>query len=81
MVIIAPDMFSGSIQPLITHKNSHGVNTFLKTTEEIYTEYDGSDDAEEIKLFIRDAIETNNIKYVLLFGGTTRTGIQLVCSL
>ena len=51
MVIIAPDTFSTNIQPLITHKNSHDVNTFLKTTEEIYVEYTGRDDAEKVKLF------------------------------
>ena len=74
MVIIAPDTFSASIQPLITHKNNHGVKTFLKTTEEIYTEYNGCDAAEEIKLYIRDAIESNHIKYVLLFGGRQGQG-------
>lgn len=69
MVIIAPNKFSASIQPLINHKNSHGVKTFLKTTEEIYKEYKGRDKAEKIKLFIKDAIENNSIKYVLLVGG------------
>lgn len=69
MVIIAPKEFSSKIQPLIDHKNYHGVKTFLKTTDEIYTEYIGRDDAEEIKLFIKDSIELFNIKYVLLFGG------------
>ena len=69
MVIIAPNKFSASIQPLIDHKNGHGVKTFLKTTEEIYKEYKGQDKAEEIKLFIKDAIENNAIKYVLLIGG------------
>ena len=49
MVIIAPDTFSTSIQPLITHKNSHDVKTFVKTTEAIYNEYTGRDDAEKVK--------------------------------
>ena len=69
MVIIAPETFSASIQPLITHKNSHGINTFLKTTEEIYSTYDGRDNAEQIKYFIKDAIETSGIQYVLFVGG------------
>ncbi len=69
MVIIAPDTFSANIQPLITHKNSHDVNTFLKTTEEIYSEYTGRDDAEKVKYFIKDAIEQYGITYVLLIGG------------
>lgn len=69
MVIIAPDMFSASIQPLITHKNSHDVKTLLKTTEEIYVEYNGRDDAEQVKFFIKDALEQYSITYVLLIGG------------
>ncbi len=69
MVIISPSAFSESIQPLITHKNSIGLTTFLKTTEEIYKEYPGIDKPEQIKYFIKDAIETFGIQYVLLIGG------------
>jgi len=69
MVIIAPNKFSSNIQPLIDHKNSHDIQTFLKTTEEIYNECEGRDKAEQIKYFIKDAIETNNVDYVLLIGG------------
>ncbi|KYK32066.1 MAG: peptidase C25 [Thermoplasmatales archaeon SG8-52-3] len=69
LVIITPDKFSSLLQKLVEHKNSYGVNTFIKTTEEIYDEYEGVDYPEEIKLFIKDAIETNNITYVLLVGG------------
>jgi len=69
MVIIAPNKFSSELQPLIDHKNSHGVTTFLKTTEEIYHEYEGRDKAEQIKYFIKDAVEQWNISFVLLVGG------------
>lgn len=73
LVIIAPNAFSDALQPLIDHKNSYGVNTFLKTVEEIYTEYPGVDEAEQIKYFIKDAIEQYNVKYVLLAGGLKST--------
>lgn len=69
MVIIAPRKFSLAIRPLINHKNDVGIDTFLKTTEDIYNEYPGVDSAEKIKYFIKDAIETNDISYVLLIGG------------
>ena len=69
MVIIAPECFSSDLQPLIDHKNSVDVKTFLKTTEEIYDEYDGVDRPEQIKYFIKDAKETWNVTYVLLVGG------------
>ena len=69
MVVIAPNEFSSQIQPLINHKNNHNIITFLKTTEQIYSEYNGRDNAEQIKYFIKDAIETYGIEYVLLIGG------------
>jgi len=69
MVIIAPGKFSGELERLVEHKNSHGISTFLKTTEDIYSEYGGRDEAEKIKYFIKDAIEQWGIKYVMLVGG------------
>ncbi len=69
MVIIAPRAFSAKLQPLIKHKNDIGVSTILKTTEEIYDEYLGRDRPEQIKYFIKDAIENWGITYVLLVGG------------
>lgn len=74
LVIIAPKIFSDAIQPLITHKENHNIRTFLKFTEDIYVEYGGRDQAEQIKYFIKDAIETFGIEYVLLVGG--RVGQQ-----
>lgn len=71
MVIIAPNVFSDEIQSLITHKNRYGIETILKTTESIYNEYEGVDKPEEIKYFIKDAIETLGVKYVMLVGGMT----------
>jgi hypothetical protein len=69
MVIIAPAVFSDLLQPLIDHKNTMGVNTYLQTTENIYAGYNGVDKPEQIKYFIKDAIETQGINYVLLVGG------------
>ena len=72
MVIIAPEKFSTRIQPLIDHKNDRDVQTFLKTTEEVYSEFAGRDGAEKIKYFIKDDIESWNISYVLLVGGANQ---------
>ena len=69
MVIIAPSKFERYLDDLIEHKNSFGVQTKLVTTEQIYKDYDGADKPEKIKYFIKDAIETWKIKYVLLVGG------------
>lgn len=69
MVIITPKIFISAIQPLVDHKNYHNIQTIVKDVEEIYLEYEGKDDAEKIKYFIKDALEEWNITYVLLFGG------------
>lgn len=71
MVIIAPLKFSWLLQKLVKHKNDHGVRTILKTTLEIYANYEGVDEPEKIKNFIMSAKEKWNITYVLIVGGLT----------
>lgn len=68
LIIISPSKFSDTLQPLIDHKNNNNVRTLLKTTEEILGSYEGRDDPEQIKYFIKYAIESWNAKYVLLIG-------------
>jgi hypothetical protein len=69
MVIISPNQFYIIAQKLINHKNNHDVPTTFKSTQSIYKEYNGRDEPEDIKLFIKDAIETWDVNYVLLLGG------------
>lgn len=69
MVIIAPSSFMGTLDKLVTHKNNYGVPTTTKTVEAINDEYSGVDLPEKIKYYIKDAIETDDVKYVLLVGG------------
>ncbi|MCK5260901.1 MAG: peptidase C25, partial [Thermoplasmatales archaeon] len=69
MVIICPSAFSSELQKLVTHKDSVGVSTTIKTLGDIYNEYSGVDKPEQIKYFIKDARETWGIDYVLLVGG------------
>lgn len=69
MVIITSDEFVETLARFVDHKESVGVHTYVKTVDEIYSEYDGVDEAEQIKYFILDAKETQNITYVLLVGG------------
>ena len=69
LLIITPEKFSDALQPLVEHKESHGIKTILETTESIYQSSSGRDKAEKIKYFIKDAVEEWGIKYVLLVGG------------
>lgn len=73
LLMIAPSEFSTDLQPLINHKYDFNIKTMFKTTDEIYSEYEGRDKPEQIKYFIKDAIENWNITYVLLIGGLTST--------
>jgi len=77
LMIITPDMFSQALQPLVDHKNSHGVPTILAPLEEIYSSYYGRDNAERIKYFIQDAIEKWGIHYVLLVGDMKHLPIRV----
>jgi len=70
LVIITPSrLYDNSLHALMEHKNNIGVNTVIMTLRDIYANYSGVDKPEQIKYFIKDAIETWGIKYVLLVGG------------
>ena len=69
LLIITHPLFADDLQPLVDHKNSHGIRTMMETVDNIYDTYDGVADWEEIKMFMADAIENYGIDYVLLAGG------------
>jgi hypothetical protein len=69
LVIIAPQAFSSQLSGLVNAKNAHGMNTTLMTLEDIYNQYQGYDKPEQIKYFVKYALDTWNTKYVLLVGG------------
>jgi len=69
LIIIAPQQFENALQPLIEHKEKHGIRTVFMSVEDIYSSFDGRDGAEKVKYAIKDAIEKWGIKYVLLVGG------------
>lgn len=70
LLVLAPSSFTKSLQPLVNHKNRFGIKTSLVSLEHVYANIlDGRDEAEKIKLFIKQTIEESGIKYVLLVGG------------
>ena len=69
LLIIAPKEFIPSLQPLVDHKNLFGVKTMIKDVDEIYLQFNGRDQAEKVKYYIKYALEEWNIQYVLLVGG------------
>ena len=71
LLIVAPNYFLESIEPLVEHKNKYDIKTKLVTIEDVYNQvfWRGKDKAEKLKYFIFDAKEEWNISYVLLIGG------------
>jgi hypothetical protein len=73
LLILSPLKFKRAIRPLIKHKNERGVKTIYVSLDEIYKgdifKTQGRDKAEQIKYFIKNALDNWNIKYVLLIGG------------
>ncbi len=73
LVIIAPGKFADALQPLVTHKIDMGMTTKLVTRDDIcnsiYFPAEGRDCAEEMKYFIKNAVDQWATKYVLLVGG------------
>ncbi len=73
LLIIAPKNFIKYLEPLVNFKNEHNIKTELYSVQEIYRimsdSLNGRDKQEQIKYFIKEAIEKWDIKYVLLVGG------------
>ncbi|MCD6222822.1 MAG: hypothetical protein J7K12_03975, partial [Thermoplasmata archaeon] len=68
LLIIAPDQWLSYLQPLVQHKESHGIRTKLVGLSECLA-MNGRDDAEKVKYYIKKEIEEDGIKYVMLVGG------------
>ena len=63
LLIISPSKFTRNLQPLVNHKNKFGVRSALVSLDYIYDEiWYGRDNAEKIKLFIKEAIEKSGIE-------------------
>jgi len=73
LLILSSVNYTDQLQQLVNHKNNRGVITQLVTLNDIssgvYFPPEGLDGTEEIKYFIKNAIETWNITNVLIVGG------------
>jgi len=76
LLIIAPKAFRSELTSLVNHKNSFGIRTILVDTDEVYDQmfWQGRDDAEKVKYFIKATIENWGVHYVLLVGGRKNQG-------
>ena len=77
LLVISPKVFSSSLKKFIEHKESHGIDAYLKDVEEIYDEFNGRDKPEQIKNYIKYAIENMDISYVLIVGNIDYIPIRM----
>ncbi|HKW14605.1 MAG TPA: C25 family cysteine peptidase, partial [Candidatus Krumholzibacteria bacterium] len=80
-VIITNDSLAATYQVLADWKTSKGVSTVVRTTEWIAANYrNGSDGAETIRNFVKDAYSLWGIKYLLLGGDSQQIPVRLAWS-
>jgi hypothetical protein len=73
MVIITSEELNSGFEPLKQYHDNNGLRTLIYTVEDIYDQYNGVDNAEKIRNFIRHAYkpiieEGWGVEYVLLGG-------------
>ncbi|MBN1280292.1 MAG: hypothetical protein JXA00_01440 [Candidatus Thermoplasmatota archaeon] len=72
LVILCYDSYAPVLEPLVDHKNAHGIHTLLVPLQDVtdgtYFPVEGRDVQEQMKYFIRNAKESWNITYVMLVG-------------
>lgn len=70
LLIIAPQKFLNALQPLVVHKDRVGIRTCLVSLSDVYSQmyWQGRDNPEKIKYFIKYAKENWGITYVMLVG-------------
>ncbi len=66
-IIITPSSFVNAFQPLAWWKSKKGIPTSIVTTDSIYSNWSGYDNAEKIRNFIKEAKDSGAI-YILLGG-------------
>ena len=74
LLVLSPEEFSDELSPLIEHKNSNNISSILVTLNNI--PMNGRDKQEDIKYYIKDAIENWGIRYVLLVGGENKFPVR-----
>jgi hypothetical protein len=85
LLIISPSKFLNPLYKLAKHKKKYGFDAKIVTLKEIYKgiffPINGIDKPEQIKCFIKNALDSWNIKYVLLVGGAKQIPVRYIHNL
>ncbi|MFX0210383.1 MAG: C25 family cysteine peptidase [Candidatus Hodarchaeota archaeon] len=77
-LIITSEVFIDAVQPLAIWKLQRGLIPAIKTVENISSSYEGRDDAECIKMYIKEFYENRNTQWVVLAGGRSHVPTRTV---
>jgi len=66
--IITPASLTSAWQPLLTLRQSQGLNAIVMPVESIYAHYTGDDNPAQIRAFIQDYFSNKGLKWVILGG-------------
>jgi|GEM_PF-1402980 len=69
LAIITSEQFSDNFESYKDFKTKQGLNTVIKTIEEIYAEYPGETNVMKIRNFIKDKYVQNDLEFVIIGGG------------
>lgn len=76
LLIVTPEEYTDELQPLVSHKESRGISTVVKTVEDITAAYPGADSQECVKYCIKDTVEQQGVTSVLLVGGEDKCPVR-----
>lgn len=65
-LLIYPQIYAEAYQSLVDLRQDQGLNVITETTENIFTSYQGNDNAEKIRNFIIDKYTNEGVDYVTL---------------
>jgi len=69
LAIITSEQVSDNFEIYKIFKTKQGLNTIIKTIEEIYAEYPGENNVIKIRNFIKDKYVQNDLEFVIIGGG------------
>ncbi|MBN1355997.1 hypothetical protein JXA40_06955 [bacterium] len=76
-VIVIPEDFQPVMTPYLNHRTTGGLTPAVYTIETILSTYSGLDDAEKLRHFIRDKVESNGTTFVLLGGDADQIPVRI----
>ncbi|MBN1149864.1 hypothetical protein JXA84_01440, partial [candidate division WOR-3 bacterium] len=79
-VIVAPEELAQYFEPLVRWKNQKGIPAKVFSAQWIYSHYQGYDNMERIRNFVRDYHQNHGLIYLVLAGDQDNLGARFIHS-